>query len=279
MLWEDLREEEFKEAVEKSKGVCIIPFGSLEMHGQHLPLGTDTIIAREVCRLAAEEEYAVVFPTIACGDMIGSRHAGEFSYSPELMMQILKETCNEVYRNGFDKIIIYIGHGGNGAVTSYFLRAYNHEKTPYTVFRVDINLDDCAPKALLEKGYDYLTEDDKKVLKDFVDEKKIYGHACFVENGLVYAVKPETVRLDKIRDLDGHSTHKYDEFYKNGIKAANAWSGDFPNMYEGDPHDGMNERIAKAMMEAAAEKLASQIKFIKEENITREARAEKMKKF
>ena len=45
MIWEYLREEEFSNAVETSKGVCVIPMGCLEMHGQHLPVGTDTLIS------------------------------------------------------------------------------------------------------------------------------------------------------------------------------------------------------------------------------------------
>ena len=45
MLWENLREEEIKQAVEISGGVCVMPMGCLEMHGQHLPLNTDNLIA------------------------------------------------------------------------------------------------------------------------------------------------------------------------------------------------------------------------------------------
>ena len=41
MRWEDLREEEFESAIEKSKGLCVLPLGCLENHGQHLPVGTD----------------------------------------------------------------------------------------------------------------------------------------------------------------------------------------------------------------------------------------------
>ena len=41
MLWENLREEEFKDAIKKSGGLCILPVGCLEKHGQHLPVGTD----------------------------------------------------------------------------------------------------------------------------------------------------------------------------------------------------------------------------------------------
>ena len=58
MLWENLRSDEFKEAVEKSNGVCIIPIGCVEAHGIHLPLGCDTLKAREFCVRAAEIELA-----------------------------------------------------------------------------------------------------------------------------------------------------------------------------------------------------------------------------
>ena len=61
MLWENLREEEFQEAIEKSKGLCIVPVGCLEKHGQHMPVGTDAIQAAEFARIAAEKEYAVKF--------------------------------------------------------------------------------------------------------------------------------------------------------------------------------------------------------------------------
>lgn len=54
MIWEYLREEEFKKAVEKSLGVCVVPVGCIEKHGQHLPLGTDVIHETEVARRATD---------------------------------------------------------------------------------------------------------------------------------------------------------------------------------------------------------------------------------
>ena len=43
MKWEYLREEEFEEAIERCGGLCVIPLGCLEKHGQHLPVGTDSL--------------------------------------------------------------------------------------------------------------------------------------------------------------------------------------------------------------------------------------------
>lgn len=75
MNWENLREEEFKEAIKISGGVCVLPVGCIEKHGQHLPVGTDTILATKIVKRAAEREEVCVFPTIPFGEKTG---AGEF---------------------------------------------------------------------------------------------------------------------------------------------------------------------------------------------------------
>ena len=54
MQWENLREEEFNNAIERSGGLCVIPIGCLEMHGQHLPLGTDTKTCSYIANEAAK---------------------------------------------------------------------------------------------------------------------------------------------------------------------------------------------------------------------------------
>src|SRR5512138_3982207 len=60
--YEELTAPDFVRAVERSARTVVIPFGILEKHGPHLPLGTDLIAAREVARRAAQQEYVVVFP-------------------------------------------------------------------------------------------------------------------------------------------------------------------------------------------------------------------------
>ena len=67
--------------------------------------------------------------------------AGEFKgtviFSASLRQQILKETCSEIARNGFKKILLYNGHGGNQDMLSYFSRSVLYEKNdcppPYDV--------------------------------------------------------------------------------------------------------------------------------------------------
>lgn len=275
MLWENLREEEFNEAIEQSGGVCILPVGCLEKHGQHLPVGTDVIHITEIARLAAEKETACVFPSMYFGEKTG---AGEFKgtviFSSELRQQLLKETCREIARNGFKKILLYNGHGGNQAMISNFSRSVLYENTDYMVYDYSIGSDFALPKKLLQEGYPYLTKEDRAVLKDYTDQKKRYGHACFVETGWVYGVRPEVVRLDKIDQESGSSTHRFDEFANLKINTPFAWMADYPNSYAGDSHEGMNERIARAMVEYSTDRLCKVIRFLKEETISDEYKKE-----
>ncbi|MBQ2932398.1 MAG: creatininase family protein [Clostridia bacterium] len=279
MLWENLREEEFKEAIQKSAGLCIVPVGCLEKHGQHLPVGTDVIHITEIARRAAEEETACVFPSMYFGEKTG---AGEFLgtviFSPSLRLQILKETCDEIYRNGFDKILLYNGHGGNQAMISYFLRSLLYEKTPYSVFDYSLGSDFATPKKILNEGYEYLTTEDRKILQSYIDEKKRFGHADFIETGWVYGVRPETVRLDKVNQESNLSTHRFDEFSNRRINTPFAWMANFPNSCEGDMHDGMNERIARAMLDYSVGRLCGVLKFLKEETISEEYKREWLEK-
>jgi len=284
MLWENLREPEFKESVKISKGVCAVPIGCLERHGPHAPLGTDTIIAAGVAAAAAEIEPVVVFPTMFFGDKTGTRDwAGHVIFSLETRWAIFKETCNEIYRNGFNKIIFCNGHGGNTPMLGTFTRAMMQENPNVMTF-VRSTSADCSGaanmQALLDdkEHFQYLTAEDRAAMQDFIDKKKVTGHACFSETARAYAFRPETVRLDLINSESGDSIHRFDELTNRKISSPYAWMADYPNSYTGANDYVLNERIAKAMAEKAAMGLAEVFKFLKEETITNEYQAEWIKK-
>ncbi len=60
--WEELTASDFRQGIQQAKGTCLLPFGILEKHGPHLPLGTDLLNVRYVSLQATLQEYAVVFP-------------------------------------------------------------------------------------------------------------------------------------------------------------------------------------------------------------------------
>lgn len=104
MIWEYLREEEFDKAIVLSKGVCAFPMGCFEMHGQHLPVGTDILHSSYILRKAAEIEPVSVFPDFCFGDVQGhTLHKGGIIFTIELIQRLLTELCSEIARNGFKK--------------------------------------------------------------------------------------------------------------------------------------------------------------------------------
>jgi len=71
--WEELTGPDFIAAIRQAQGVCVLPFGIIEKHGPHLPLGTDLINVRFVTEKAAQQEYAVLFPAYYFGQIAEAR--------------------------------------------------------------------------------------------------------------------------------------------------------------------------------------------------------------
>src|SRR5579859_6718947 len=105
--WEELTAGDFRSAIQQSKGTCLLPFGILEKHGPHLPLGTDLLNVRYASLQAVAQEYAVVFPEYYFGQIFEAKHEpGTIAYSVELQLKLLQETTDEMARNGCKKILI-----------------------------------------------------------------------------------------------------------------------------------------------------------------------------
>src|SRR3984957_9413782 len=121
--WDELVASDFPKALEKSSKTCILPIGILEKHGPHSPIGTDLIHVREWAAHAVKEEYAVVFPDYFYGQINEARHQpGSFALPSRVVWDLLEATCDEIARNGFDKIVIINGHGGNPELIRYFIQ-------------------------------------------------------------------------------------------------------------------------------------------------------------
>jgi len=72
--WEEMTAADFQQAIQKSQGACLLPFGIIEKHGPHLPLGNDVINVRYAALHGAEKEFAVVFPAYYFGQIFEARH-------------------------------------------------------------------------------------------------------------------------------------------------------------------------------------------------------------
>ena len=130
--WDNLTSPEIAKLAE-NKAIVLIPTGSTEQHGPHLPVGTDAILAtwmaeRTAQALCEKGVPAVVAPTFAIANsMHHMNFAGSLSLSPRTYIQVLQEQCCAIAAHGFKRIAIINGHGGNTAPTKTALIDINNE--------------------------------------------------------------------------------------------------------------------------------------------------------
>src|ERR1043166_5199396 len=172
--WEELTAGDFQQAIRKAQNTCVLPFGIIEKHGPHLPLGTDLINVRYAALHGAEREYAVVFPEYYFGQIFEAKHEpGTMAYSAKLQLELLQETTDEMARNGCEKILIVNGHGGNNHLLPFFAQAqmaaphdyvvYVYMRPPYPpgrVRRAHVNVHDIV----MGRGHLRLGEEGKQVI-------------------------------------------------------------------------------------------------------------------
>ena len=112
MLIEDMTMDEFSAGLEVCR-TAYLPFGSVEEHGSHLPLSTDTIEAYEVGKRAAERIPLFVAPPIHYGSCRStSRHPGTISIGTATLKGLLKDIVRSLYGHGIRNFIALTGHAG-----------------------------------------------------------------------------------------------------------------------------------------------------------------------
>ena len=245
--WEELTAPNFVKAVSQSAKVCIIPLGIIEKHGPHMPLGTDLIDARAQVLNAVKEEYAVVFPEYYVGQINEARHQpGVIAYSPDLVWKMLQETCNEISRNGFEKIIFVNGHGGNNDLVKYFCMSQLSEKRNYAVYLFQPKTD--------ANEHNKVDELMKKLPPSTGD------HAGATETSYMMVVRPDLVKIDKASTQSGDDLNRL-------VNLPNTYTGiwwyaKFPNHYAGDAKYATQE-LGRAMLDEDVRQLVRMIREVK----------------
>ncbi|MBI5015537.1 MAG: creatininase family protein [Deltaproteobacteria bacterium] len=108
----ELTMAEFEAGLARTR-TAIVPFGSVEEHGLHLPLGTDTFQIVEVARRAALEVPVFVAPPLHYGYCRSTRdHPGTLSLSPETVRRVAFDVGESLYRHGVRGLILASGHAG-----------------------------------------------------------------------------------------------------------------------------------------------------------------------
>ena len=126
LILQEMSWVEVKEYLKTNKMV-IIPLGSTEQHGPHLPLGTDYYEAMAITKTISEQTGVIVAPVIWVGySLYHSGFPGTLSLKPETMEQVLFETVEMLMKYGFDRFMFFNYHGGNNIVQSKIIHRINH---------------------------------------------------------------------------------------------------------------------------------------------------------
>lgn len=101
------------EIIEKGIDTCILPIGSVEQHGPHLPIGTDYILAESFAQAIGKEIDCLVLPVQAYSTCYEHRgKMGSFWMKPETLYRVLTDLVTGMRAQGFKRIIILLSHGG-----------------------------------------------------------------------------------------------------------------------------------------------------------------------
>ncbi len=166
---------------EKDKAVVILPVASIEQHGPHLPVFTDSIIVQEVLERALgnlpDDFPAWVLPIQSYGK--SNEHTGfpgTFTLTSETFIKVLKEIGANVARNGFKRFVFINGHGGNTEIIDFVIRDIR-QQTDLMVFALHVGLRVGVPTGGLSEA------------------EMTYGiHAGDVETSMLLKCSPEYVK-------------------------------------------------------------------------------------
>ena len=210
--WEELTGPDFVEAIKRAQGTCLLPFGIMEKHGPHMPLGTDLINVRYAALHAAENQYAVVFPEYYFGQISEARHEpGTVAYSRDLQLALLQATTDEMARNGCKKILIVNGHGGNDSLLPYFAQSQLDKPHDYVVYFFS----ERTPASGGPK---------KKTTVD--------AHAGESETSKMMVVRPDLLHQDRAASESGADQNR--QHLPEGVYTGIWWYSRFPDHYAGD---------------------------------------------
>ncbi len=248
--WDEITAADWNNALEKSNRTCILPFGVLEKHGPHVPMGSDLIRAREYALRATQQEYAVVFPDYFYGQLNETKHQpGVFALPSRVAWDLLEHTCEEIARNGFNKIIIVNGHGGNPDMIRYFIQTRLEKERDYAVY-------------FFQPGND--TTYNRKLAEMRKSDPRTDQHAGERETAEMMYFRPDLVQIDSAKIESGA---RQGRLSLPNLYTGIWWYADYPNQYAGDGSVA-NAKLGKLIADNTINQFIQAIKTVKNDTQT-----------
>jgi len=193
-LFAEMTWPEVEEAVGRGAGV-VLPVGSTEQHGYHLPLATDAILATELALAVAEPLDLLVAPAVAYGYRSrplsggGQGFVGTTSLRAQTLMALVEDVLRELVRQGFKKIVVLNWHmeNQNFVYESAFLTLESRPDAAARILVAELAFQDLSPATM-----------------DLLFPDGFPGwdveHASILETSLMLHLKPGLVHFDRAVD-------------------------------------------------------------------------------
>lgn len=224
-FWSELTHEGFKNAARATEVVVMVT-GSLEAHGNHLPLGTDSILSTHLAKKIAEKTKALVLPTIPIGESWNFNHIeGTISIHPGALVEYYVSILKGIFKHGFRYIVTLNGHGGNAPIIRQAAKTAT-KKGQRVVVIVNLRRD--------------LAKNARKSV-----EETPSGHAAEDETSEVMFVRPDLV------DMSVAKAHRVETRFE--IISGTYREELFPSAMYGDPRKATEDKGQVIMEQAEKE--------------------------
>jgi creatinine amidohydrolase len=112
-ILENITMNEFEKYLKRTKTI-VFPFGTVEEHGRHLPLNTDSFIIQEALKIVAKRKKFFLAPIVYYGVCTTTKnHPGTISITPETLRRLSFDLVIEAYKKGLRNFLLISGHGGS----------------------------------------------------------------------------------------------------------------------------------------------------------------------
>jgi creatinine amidohydrolase len=168
----------------KSSSAVIVPVGSVEEHGTHLPLSTDSVQPEYVAVEVAKRTGCLVAPPLRYGVCDSTRgFPGTISIGFESLHRVVRDILEEFVRNGFRRILVLSGHAGQTHMAALRLAAQE------VVWNNQSESAEKKCRIMVCSDYDFAYE----LRGKYFSEKD--GHAGAIETSRVMAIRPDLVKM------------------------------------------------------------------------------------
>jgi creatinine amidohydrolase len=228
--------------------VPVVPIGTLEDHGPHLPIDTDVTLVEAICRAAVGRlgDRAVLLPPVVHGY---SPHHMDFPGTVTISWDTFCRYCTDVatslVRHGFARVLLVNGHGSNQNLVEMAARLAQVEE----------------PASLVAACFYLSGPASARVIAEVRDsERGGMAHACELETSLYLHVAPEHVDMDAAVDEHGYpeTDNLWMDWSDGPLKLMPWWSSFSATGVQGDPTRASPDKGA-ALFEAAVAEIAAYV--------------------